>query len=110
MRVMIYGNRAYYVMPGKMPALHERFSKVTMPLFKRHRMQVVGFWETVIGESNELVYILAFEDLAHRERAWQAFYADPEWQKARRASEAGGPLIERIVNKIWKPTPYSPLK
>ena len=53
---------------------------------------------------------LAFEDLAHRERAWQAFYADPEWQEARRASEAGGPLIERIVNTIWKPTAYSPLK
>jgi len=43
-----------YVMPEKMPALHERFSKVTMPLFKRHGMQVVGFWETVIGESKSL--------------------------------------------------------
>ena len=107
---MMYEYRAYYVMPGKMPALHERFSKVTMSLFKRHGMQVVGFCETVIGESNELVYILAFEDLAHRERAWQAFFADPEWQEAKRVSEANGPLIERIVNKIWKPTPYSPIR
>ena len=60
---MIYEYRAYHVMPGKMPALHERFSKVTVSLFKKHGMQVVGFWKTVIGESNELVYILAFEDL-----------------------------------------------
>ena len=107
---MIYEYRAYHVMPGKMPALHERFSKVTVSLFKKHGMQVVGFWETVIGESNELVYILAFEDLAHREQAWQAFFADPEWQEAKRASEANGPLIERIVNKIRKPTPYSPIR
>ena len=107
---MIYEYRAYYPMPGKMPALHERFSTVTMALFKRHGMQVVGFWETEIGESNELVYILAFEDLAHREQAWQAFFADPEWQEAKRVSEAQGPLVERIVNKIWKPTRYSPIK
>lgn len=106
---MIYEYRAYYVMPGQMASLHERFAKVTMPLFKRHGMRVVGFWETIIGESNELVYILAFDDVAHRERAWQAFYADPEWQEARRISEANGPLVERIVNKIWKPTPYSPI-
>ncbi len=54
MRVMIDEYRAYYVLPGKMSALYERFSKVTMSLFKRHGMQVVGFWETIIGESNEL--------------------------------------------------------
>jgi hypothetical protein len=66
-----------------------------------------GFWETVIGESNEIVYICAFDDLAHRERAWAAFTADPEWQAAKKASEASGPLIERAVNKIWRPTAYT---
>ena len=81
-----------------------------MNLFKKHGIAVIGFWESVIGESNELVYLCAFEDLAHRERAWQTFAADPEWREAVKASEANGPLIQRIVNKIWRPTRFSPLQ
>ena len=106
---MIYEYRAYYVVPGRMPDIQRRFSDVTMRLFDRHKIKVVGFWETVIGESNELVYICAFDDLAHRQRAWDAFMADPEWQEAKKQSEMNGPLVERVVNKIWRPTRFSPL-
>jgi hypothetical protein len=107
---MIYEYRAYYVMPGRMPDIQKRFADVTMRLFDRHGIKVVGFWEPVIGESTELVYICAFDDLAHRQRAWDAFVADPEWQAAKKASEMNGPLVERVVNKIWKPTSFSPIK
>ena len=76
----------------------------------RQRIGLVGFWDTVIGESDELVYICAYDDLAHRQRAWSAFMADPEWQAAKKATEANGPLVERVVNKIWKPTSFSPMQ
>jgi hypothetical protein len=107
---MIYEYRAYYVMPGRMPDVQRRFAEVAMALFKKHGITVVGFWDTIIGESNELVYICAFDDLAHRQKAWAAFLADPEWQEARAKSEGNGPLVERIVNKIWRPTRFSPLQ
>lgn len=107
---MIYEYRAYYVMPGRMPDLQRRFADVTMKMFQKHGITVVGFWETVIGESNELVYICAYDDLAQRERAWKGFLADPEWLAARKASEVNGPLVERVVNKIWRPTAFSPLQ
>ena len=107
---MIYEYRAYYVMPGRMPDIQRRFADVTMALFKKHGIRVVGFWEPMIGESNELVYICAYQDLAQRERAWAAFMADPEWQAAKKATEANGPIVERVVNKIWRPTAFSPLQ
>jgi hypothetical protein len=107
---MIYEYRAYYALPGRMPDIQKRFADVTMKLFAKHGIKVIGFWDTVIGESNELVYICAFDDLAHRTKAWAAFQADPEWQAARKASEANGPLLERVVNKIWKPTSFSPIQ
>jgi len=107
---MIYEYRAYYVMPGRMPDIQRRFADVTMKLFKKHGVNVVGFWETVIGESNEMVYILAWADLGERDRIWKAFMADSEWQTARKASEANGPLVERVVNKIWRPTSFSPMQ
>ena len=107
---MIYEYRSYEVMPGRMPDLQKRFADVTMALFKKHGIQVVGFWDTMIGESTELVYICAYDDLAHRERVWKAFMSDPEWQSARKASEMNGPLVAKVINKIWRPTAFSPLQ
>ena len=107
---MIYEYRAYYVMPGRMPDIQRRFAEVTMKLFKKHGVNVVGFWETIIGESNEMVYILSWADLGERDRIWKTFMADPEWLAARKASEANGPLVERVVNKIWRPASFSPMQ
>ena len=97
---MIYEYRAYYVMPGRMPDIQRRFADITMKLFKKHGINVVGFWETMFGESNEMVYICSYDDLAHRDRAWKAFMADPEWLAARKASEANGPLVERVSDEL----------
>lgn len=107
---MIHELRVYEAVPGKLPALHRRFRDVTLRLFERHGLKVVGFWDVAIGTSNQLIYMLEFEDLAQRERAWQAFQSDPEWQEARVKSEEAGPLVARITNTILRPTSYSPLR
>ncbi len=107
---MIYEYRAYYAMPGKKKAVVDRFANWTMRIFERHGIQVVGFWDSEVGENNELIYICAFEDLNHRMAAWAAFRADPEWQEAVRITEASGPIVERVVNKILNPTSFSPLQ
>lgn len=61
---MIYELRTYQVVPGKMKNLNDRFANITLPLFEKHGMKVIGFWETAIGEATttELIYMLAFED------------------------------------------------
>jgi hypothetical protein len=107
---MIYELRNYEVIPGKMPILNERFAKVTMPLFEKYGFNVVGFWTADVGTSNVLTYMLAFDDLAHREKAWAAFRADPVRAKAFAESERDGVLVARITNSILRPTAYSPLQ
>ena len=109
---MLYELREYEAVPGKMPALNERFANHAIGLFKKHDIEVVGFWTEDVGSSNKLVYILSFQDSAHREKAWSSFYADAEWNSVREESErrAGGPLVARIQNRILKPTAYSPMK
>jgi hypothetical protein len=107
---VIYELRIYEAVPGRLPALHRRFRDVTTRIFARHGIQSVAYWEDVIGVSNRLTYILAWEDLAHRERAWNAFQADPEWQAARAQSEADGPIVARVISTLMKPTDYSPLQ
>ena len=97
-------------MPGKREAVKDRFRDVTMRLFEKYDMKVVGFWQDLIGENNELMYILAFEDLNHMHEAWSSFRKDPEWIKAQSESEADGPIVEGVTNKVLVPTDYSPLK
>ena len=106
---MIYEIRTYYTIPGKLPDLNKRFADITIDLFKKHGLQVVGFWTEDVGENNKLIYMLRFNDMDHRDQAWQSFRADPNREKAFAETEKYGPLVARITNRILKPTPYSPL-
>ena len=105
---MICELRIYHIVPGKMADINKRFRNHTMKLFEKHGIKVVGFWSTVFGESDELIYMTAFEDMSHRERAWNAFMQDPEWVKVKSESEVAGPLVARVSNRLLKPTDYSP--
>jgi hypothetical protein len=108
---MIYELRVYEVFPGKMEALHRRFAEATVPLWQRLGVEIVGFWTTIVGPShNQLVYILAFESLAHREQIWQKFKSDPVWLSALQESEKEGVLVKQISNSFMAPTSYSPLQ
>ena len=107
---MIYELRIYEAMPGKMQSLNKRFADITMGYFDKYNMKTVGFWTEDIGTSNNLVYILAFDDLAHRERAWNAFRADEERSKLFAETEREGPLVAKVTNSILKPTYYSQMQ
>ena len=78
---MLYEYRRYEAMPGKLAALHRRFAEVTTKIWEKHGIRVVGFWEAEFGTSNELYYMLAWEDLADRDRKWQAFQKEVNSRK-----------------------------
>lgn len=107
---MLYELRNYELLPGKAPAINARFANVTLKLFAKHGIRVVGFWENLIGTSNQLIYMLAWQSLAEREQVWNAFQSDPEWIKNRAETEKEGPQVARIVNTIMRPTSYSPMQ
>ena len=105
--------RTYYAAPDKLEELHARFRNHTMRLFKKHGMEVVGFWgptDKDKGSENTLVYVLAFPSREARDKAWQDFRADPEWQAAAKESEKNGKLTEKIDSVILKATDYAPVK
>jgi hypothetical protein len=105
---MIYELRVYHCAPGRLPALNERFTKVTLGLWQKHGIEQAGFFTTLIGPSNQtLTYLLKWESLAERETKWNAFASDPEWLAARAASEADAIIVERIENSFLTPTAYS---
>jgi hypothetical protein len=108
---MIYELRTYTAMAGRLPDLHRRFAEITLGLFKKHGIQMVGFWTNEIGGSNDqLIYMLAYESLADREQKWGAFIADPDRLAKFAETEKNGPLVRRLTAQILRPTPYSPMQ
>jgi hypothetical protein len=56
-------------MYGRLPDLHKRFADITTRYFKKHGIQVTGFWTNEIGGArDQLICILAYESLADPEK------------------------------------------
>ena len=108
---MIYELRTYAATPGRMPELLKRFDTITLKIWERFGIRPVGFWTTLIGESNQtLYYLLAWESLAEREQKWNAFATDPDWLKVRAETEADGPINQNVMNAFLSPTAFSSVK
>ncbi|HEX9015046.1 MAG TPA: NIPSNAP family protein [Chloroflexota bacterium] len=102
---MIYELRIYDATPGKMKALTDRFVNHTLGLFKKHGIRTTLFLEPVIGTSNQLIYLVEWENMAEREEKWGAFQTDPEWISARSASEKDGSLTAKVTNSLLRESP-----
>lgn len=108
---MIIESRIYHCAPGRLPALHERFTSTTLGFFEKYGIKQIGFWTNLTGSTNQsLTYLLQWESLAEREAKWNAFQSDPEWIAKRAASEALAIIVERIETQFLAPTAYSALR
>ena len=108
----VYELRTYTAAPGKFDALHARFRDHTLKLFSKHGMQHVGYWTPADAplSENTLIYVISHESREAAKKSWDAFRADPEWIKARDASQKDGSLTTKVESVYLNPTDYSPIK
>ena len=81
-------------------------------IFKKTGLTPVFFGETVFGPNQpSLTYMLAYDDLAARERNWRAFASDPEWLKLR-ATEgySDAEVVSNISNIMFSALPFSQIR
>jgi hypothetical protein len=92
--------------------LKERFAEAEVKILAKDGAQPILFGATAIGPDNpNLTWMIAFEDMAAREKFNAAFAADPDWIKLRQQSlERYGqiPSIRRIT--LYRATAYSPIR
>ena len=105
----VFEMRTYYCHPGRLEALNKRFREHTNRLFVKHGMQLVGYWMP-IDKPDVLVYILAYPSRAAATKAWADFRTDADWNTARTASEADGPIVQKVESVYMSPTDYSGIK
>ena len=82
------------------------------PLFKKLGMRPVFSGAAIAGRDlPNMTYLLGYDDLAHREKAWAAFLADPEWVKLRSApGNSNAEILSNITSILLSPTPFSAIK
>jgi hypothetical protein len=97
----------YHAVPGKAEALEERFSDASKLLVK-HNLDVIGYWvpNQDPAWANTFIYIVAASSREDMEKNWDAFHADPEFQKYRTA-ENNEKLIQTVDSTYMRPTAYS---
>ena len=108
----VFEIRTYTTNEGKLDDLHARFRDHTLKLFEKHGITNVGYWVPTDEErsKNTLIYILAHDSREAAKESFAAFGKDPEWQKARAASEANGKIVANIESVFVTPPDYSPMK
>jgi len=93
-------------------ALHERFAGPEIRIFHRCGVHPLLYSSTYFGENRpNLTYLIPFDSLAAREKAWAAFAADPEWIKVRKESiEKHGQISSIIQISLFRAPAYSPIR
>ncbi len=93
-------------------ALHQRFSSAEIKIFHRVGVNPILYTTTVFGANRpNLTYLIPFDTLAAREKAWAAFSADEEWVRVRKESIDRGGQISSVMNiSLYKAMPYSPIR
>ena len=108
----VFELRTYQATPGNLGNLHARFRDHTTRIFRKHGMEIVGFWSPTSEEERDdiLVYLLAHDSQDAADASWQAFGSDPEWASVAEESNKNGQILAGVERKYMVATDYSPMK
>ena len=108
----VFELRIYTANPGKLDAMKARFQNSILALFKKHNLEVVGFWAPTDApdSANKIVYILAHASREAADKNWQAFKDDPEKIKVWAETEKDGPINQKVESIFMTSLPWSPIK
>lgn len=88
--------RTYTVHEGKMPDLIQRFQNHTRALFTKHGIENVAYFLSEEHPEKQLTFILGYPNGPERDIRWNNFANDPEWKAVAKASEANGPIVQKV--------------
>ncbi|MCX6609329.1 MAG: NIPSNAP family protein [Acidobacteria bacterium] len=108
----VFELRTYTTPDGKLDDLNARFRNHTLKIFEKHGMKNVVYGVPAEGPTskNTLIYLLQHDSRDAAKASWDKFRTDPDWVKARTASEVNGKLTTKVESVFLEPTDYSPMK
>jgi serine kinase of HPr protein (carbohydrate metabolism regulator) len=104
---MIYMLAIRQLVPGHAAEYKEIETKLLIPGYAKYGAKMIGHWSTVIGNANETVNIMAFDDMVHFQKFREAAPKDPVLQKL--AADLSKITVSANV-RLLEPSEWSPLK
>jgi hypothetical protein len=100
---MIVDMRTYTLVPGKLGAFFDMYTRDGFERQTGYLGHPVGFYVVDIGTQNRIVHFWQYEDIGDRQRRRAKMEADSKWMEYRGASAQ---FFQHMENRICKPTPF----
>jgi len=90
----------------------DMFNQEEIKIFRDCGMATVFFGERIIGDRMpSLTYMVGYDNMAAREKAWDAFRANPDWARIRNKAGWTDPeAVSNIHASFLRPTGYSQIR
>ncbi len=102
---MIVNIRTYTLVPRQMTKYLKAFEEMALPITRRHGMELMGYYTSVVGPQNQVVHLWRYDSLADMEAKRTARDQDADWQRFQAATEG---LVLMQEDKIMRPSSFSP--
>ena len=108
---MIYEQRIYTCIPGRLPALLKRFEEQTLKVWDKHGIKQAGFWTVLVGDGNNDLHYCWPGTRSPNARRYGTLFRPirPGIRRATRARRTG-PIIANIKSAFLRPTAFSAVK
>lgn len=105
---MYFELRRYTTAMSAAAEFQRAFQSELLPILEDHGFDLVGAWTVEIGDggSADLLWLLRWRDLAHRQASLEAARLDPRNDAFRDAHLS---LLQSTWSQLLKPTSFSPL-
>ncbi len=109
---MIYVLRTWQIEPGSWPEFEKLSSDDIWLAMEAAGAQIIGLWQTIIGEGNEVVLLTRYDDLAHWERTRTWTQPAPDgvdaelWKRAGQAVRKRQSLTDSTHARVLSPSKH----
>ena len=110
---MIYEERRYDTTSAWRDEQIKYLGEQAVPIMVKHGAKFIGMWETIIGERNHVFVLLGWDNLHHREVAWEKIVKDPDFRPQLCSTDSQicvSCYARSLAVNILRPAEYSPLK
>jgi len=111
-RLPVYVLRTWKLKPGAWREFQELSQREIWPAYEAAGAKIIGLWNTIIGEGNEVTLLTRYADLAmwERTRTWEI--TPPQgveaemWRRASEAVRKRQALTEATHSRVLSPSEY----
>ena len=100
---MIVEMRTYTLALGATPKYLRLYEEKGLAAQKRILGQLLGFYQTEVGELNQIIHLWGYDSFEDRATRRKALWSDPEWLAY--VKDIGG-LVIKQENQLLLPAPF----